>query len=171
MLSHWLGEVFSHPDLAGALGIVAKTAVIYLFVLVGLRLLGSRELGETTAHDFVLVVVIAIAVQNALVGGDNTLAGGLVSVTVLLLANRLLALLVRRVPVLRRLLVGTHLLLVRDGQVIPAQLRAGGMTTEELMQGIRRRGYDTLEDVRFAILEADGRIAVIPRESEGGARK
>ncbi|HLH21762.1 MAG TPA: YetF domain-containing protein [Chloroflexota bacterium] len=54
--------------------------------------------------------------------------------------------------------------LVHDGQVIPAQLREQCMTRDDLMEALRRRGYDRLQDVRYAVLEADGCIAVIPRE-------
>src|SRR5579884_3875245 len=89
MVDKWFTEVFSHPDLAGTLVIAGKTTVIYVFVIVGLRLLGTRELGQMTIYDFVLVVVIANAVQNALVGGDTTLVGGLVAALTLLILNRI----------------------------------------------------------------------------------
>ena len=79
MFEKWLAEVFTCPDWLTLLSIAGKTAVIYVFVVAGIRILGTRELGRLNAYDFVLVVVIANAVQNALVGGDNTLVGGLVS--------------------------------------------------------------------------------------------
>ncbi|HLH21763.1 MAG TPA: hypothetical protein VK066_04535 [Chloroflexota bacterium] len=59
LLDAWLGAVFSYPDLPTALSSVAKTAIVYAFVIVGLRLLGARELGQMTTYDFVLVVVMA----------------------------------------------------------------------------------------------------------------
>ena len=79
MFAQWLREVFSSPDWLKVLTIVGRSAVIYLFVVLAMRLLGARPLGRMSAYDFVLVVVIANAVQNALVAGDNSLVGGLVS--------------------------------------------------------------------------------------------
>lgn len=151
--------------------IAAQSLAIYLALILGLRAIGRRQMAQPTVLDYLIIALLGSAVETGLYRGSSSLAAGLVSVTVLLLTNRGLAVLGCRVPALRRLLVGTHLLLVNEGQIVPAQLRAGGMTTDELMQGIRRRGYDSLDDVRFAILEADGRIAVIPRESDDGARK
>src|ERR687883_454620 len=106
MFEKWLAEVFSYPDGLTALSIVGKTAVLYLFVVAGLRLLGTRELGRLNAYDFVLVVVLANAVQNALVGGDNTLGGGLISALTLLLMNLLFTWLLNRFPWLERHVVG-----------------------------------------------------------------
>src|SRR5262245_20271091 len=75
--AQWLASVFSHPDLPGVAAIAAKTGVVYLFLLVGLRLLGQRELGQMSIDDLILIVVIANAVQNAMVGDDTSLGGGL----------------------------------------------------------------------------------------------
>src|SRR5581483_36992 len=105
-MGDWLATVFSTPDVPTILSIAAKTAVIYFLVLSGLRLLGNRQLGQMTTYDFVLIVVIANAVQNALVGGDDTLVGGLVSALTLLIANRLLTEAVDRFPALQRHVVG-----------------------------------------------------------------
>src|ERR1700720_2085808 len=84
----WLNEVFSHPDVNGLLVIAGKTTVIYLFLVGGLRFFGKRELGQMNIYDLVLIIVLANAVQNAMVGSDTTLAGGLVAATTLLLLNR-----------------------------------------------------------------------------------
>jgi uncharacterized membrane protein YcaP (DUF421 family) len=150
--------------------IAAQTLTIYLGLILGLRAIGRRQMAQLTLLDYLVIALLGSAVETGLYRGSASLPAGLVSVTALLVAHRGLAWLVCRVPRLRRLLVGTHLLLVQEGQIVPTQLRAGGMTDEELMQGIRRRGYDTLEGIRFAILEADGRIAVIPRESRDDVR-
>src|SRR5579871_1860289 len=89
MVAQWLSEVFSHPDPRGALIIAGKTAVIYLFLVAGLRLTGKRELGQMTIYDLVLIIVLANAVQNAMVGNDNSLVGGVVAACTLLILNRL----------------------------------------------------------------------------------
>jgi uncharacterized membrane protein YcaP (DUF421 family) len=165
MFEDWLGEVFSHPDLPGVLGIVAKTAIVYAFVLVGLRLLGARELGQMTSYDFVLVVVMANAVQNALVGGDDSLVGGLVSALTLLLVNRLFTWLLTRFPWLEQQMVGEPVVLVTEGQPQWDRMQREGVTREELLAALREHGLADLAGVRLAVLEVDGTISVVPQEA------
>src|SRR5438067_2339060 len=83
MLPHWLVAIFTHPDPRGLLIIVGKTTVVYLFLVGGLRLLGKRELGQMNIYDLVLIIVLANAVQNAMVGDDNTLLAGIAAATTL----------------------------------------------------------------------------------------
>jgi uncharacterized membrane protein YcaP (DUF421 family) len=165
MFEQWLAEVFSYPDALTALSIAAKTAFIYLFIIVGLRLLGTRELGRLNAYDFVLIVVIANAVQNALVGGDNTLVGGLVSALTLLLMNLLFTALLDRYPWLEKRVIGEPAVLVSDGHPRSDCMRREGVTRDELMAALREHGVTDLRDVRLAVLEIDGEISVVPREA------
>src|SRR5947209_12032965 len=116
MFGHWLGEVFSSPDGLTLLAIVGRSAFIYVVVVAAIRLLGTRELGRLNAYDFVLVVVVANSVQNALVGGDNTLVGGLVSALTLLVLNRTFTELLNRFPWLEKHVVGEPVVLISDGQ-------------------------------------------------------
>jgi uncharacterized membrane protein YcaP (DUF421 family) len=161
----WLAEIFSCPDGRTALGIAGETAVIYVLVVVGMRLLGTRELGRLNVYDFVLVVVVANAAQNALVGGDNTLGGGLVSALTLLLMNWLVTWLLDRFPWLERHVVGEPVVLVSDGQAQGERMRREGVTCDELMAALREHGVTTLGEVRLAVLEVDGDISVVPRDS------
>jgi uncharacterized membrane protein YcaP (DUF421 family) len=166
MFGHWLGEVFSSPDGLTLLAIVGRSAFIYVVVVAAMRLLGTRELGRLNAYDFVLVVVVANSVQNALVGGDNTLVGGLVSAATLFAMNWLYTELVHRVPALQRRLVGEPVVLINDGHVRRAALRKQGVTTDELHAALREHGLTDPKAVRLAVLEVDGDISVVP----GGAR-
>src|SRR5436305_13610228 len=106
MLPHWFVEIFTHPDPRGLLIIAGKTTIVYVFLVVGLRLLGKRELGQMNLYDLVLIIVIANAVQNAMVGEDTTLAGGLVAATTLLILNKILTLAMARSKKISHLLVG-----------------------------------------------------------------
>ncbi len=165
MLQEWLADVFSRPDGLTLLAIACKTAVVYLFVLGALRLLGTRELGRLNAYDFVLVVVLANAVQNALVGGDTTLAGGLVSALTLLAINFALTQAIGRFPWLQKHVVGEPVVLVTDGQARWDRLGREGVTRDELMAALREHGVTGLGDVRLAVLEVDGDISVVPHDS------
>jgi len=164
MFGQWLGEVFSSPDGLTLLGIVGRSALIYIAIVGAMRLLGTRELGRLNAYDFVLVVVVANSVQNALVGGDNTLVGGLASTATLFAMNRLYTELLDRVPALQRRLVGEPVVLINDGHVRRAAMRRQGVTTDELLAALREHGLTDPKAVRLAVLEVDGDISVVPAD-------
>jgi uncharacterized membrane protein YcaP (DUF421 family) len=145
-----------------AWNIVLRTAAIYLIVLIGLRLAGKREIGQMTVFDLVVLLLLANAVQNAMVGPDTSLAGGMLAAVVLLVLNATVARLRLRWPRLRRLVEGTPTLLVLHGEVIPAHLRREGVDQETLEAALREHGVADLGDVEMAVLEIDGSISVVP---------
>ena len=105
------------------LEIIIRTIAVYLVILIGLRLAGKREIGQMTVFDLVVLLLIANAVQNAMVGPDTSLVGGILAAIVLLLVNAAVAGLRLRSPRLRRLVEGTPTLLVLHGEVIPQHMR------------------------------------------------
>ena len=165
LLAQWLGLVFSGPDLLGALAIAAKTTVIYLFLIVGLRLLGKRELGQMSVYDLVLIVVISNSVQNAMVGQDVSLGGGLVAALVLLLVNRLLTWFMALNPKIEHWLAGAPVLIVRDGQLLEQPMRKEGVTRDQVLAAMREHGISDLEEVQMGVLEPDGAISIVTSES------
>jgi uncharacterized membrane protein YcaP (DUF421 family) len=162
-VAHFLSDVFSHPDLIGAMEIAGKTALIYVFLVVGLRLLGKRELGQMTIYDVVLIIVLANSVQNAMVGSDNTLVGGIVAAVTLLVLNRLFTIVLASSKHVSRLMIGEPSLIVRDGQLIISHMRKEGVTRNQVMAALREHGLTKLEDAEIAVLEVDGTISVVPR--------
>ncbi|HLZ08468.1 MAG TPA: YetF domain-containing protein [Chloroflexota bacterium] len=165
MLGEWLAAVFSHPDLLGALAIAAKTTVVYVFLVVGLHLLGKRELGQMTIYDLVLIIVLANSVQNAMVGNDTSLLGGLVAAITLLVINRLFTYFIVNYPGLAREMVGQPVLIAKDGQAFPDQLKREGISEEQLMAALREHGITSLKDAKMAVLEVDGSISIVPKEA------
>jgi uncharacterized membrane protein YcaP (DUF421 family) len=151
-----------HLDLSSALGIVVRTFLVYLVILVGLRLSGKREIGQMTVFDLVVLLLIANAVQNAMVGQDTSLVGGVLAALVLLLVNAAVARLRLRWPRLRRLVEGTPTLLVLHGEVIPEHLRREGIDQESLLEALREHGLAEISAVEMAVLEIDGSISVVP---------
>src|SRR5436305_12333995 len=123
MLPHWFVEIFTHPDPRGLLIIAGKTTIVYVFLVIGLRLLGKRELGQMNIYDLVLIIVLANAVQNAMIGDDNTLGGGLTAALTLLVLNRIFTLAMSRSRKLERALVGEPILIVRDGELLRDRMR------------------------------------------------
>ncbi len=142
--------------------IVLRTAVIYAIVLLGLRLAGKREIGQMTVFDLVVLLLLANAVQNAMVGPDTSLTGGVIAAVVLLVLNTGVARLRMRWPRLRRLVEGTPTLLVLHGEAIPEHLRREGVDQETLEAAFREHGVADLTDVEMAVLEIDGSISVVP---------
>ena len=150
-----------------SLGLIAlRTLAVYLALLVGLRIAGKRELGQMTSFDLVVVLIIANAVQNAMVGPDTSLTGGLVAAATLLAINRLASLFGLHEVWIWRQLAGSPTLLVHEGVLLEDHLRREGVTKDEVMQALREHGVDELESIKSAVLEVDGTISVIPTTAE-----
>jgi len=162
----WFNQVFDHPDLRGSLIIAGKTLVVYLFLIAGLRLLGKRELGQMNIFDLVLIIVLGNSVQNAMMNNDNSLLGGLIAGTVLLILNRLFNLLLERSTHVERLMVGNPTLILSDGLTIDDHMKREGVTHDQLMTALREHGLTRLEQARLCVLEVDGSISVVPEDSE-----
>jgi uncharacterized membrane protein YcaP (DUF421 family) len=144
--------------------IVLRTAVVYVTVLGLLRLAGKRELGQMSAADLVVILVIANAVQNAMNGGDNSLTGGVTAAATLVGMNYVLGRFGRRVPFLGHLVVENPTLLLQDGKLIKGHLDREHVEEDEVAMAAREHGINDLREVSAAILEVDGSISIIPRE-------
>lgn len=153
------------PDLgSGPIEVALRTAIVYLFLVVILRLTGRREVGQMSILDLVVILIIANGVQNAMVGGNVTLAGGLISATTLVILDRLLNMVIRRNSTLARVLEGEPVLLVSGGRILPSALGRASIDRAELDAALRAHGVSTVDDVRLAVLETDGSISVIARD-------
>lgn len=146
-----------------------QTIVIYLFLIVALRLVGRAIMAERTLPEYLIVALLGSAVELALYAGSSRLVTGLASAATLLVLNRIFTMLATRSSRLRRVLVGTPIILAHDGQVVPGNLRRAGFTQRDLLTAIRERGYASVDDVRFAILEANGTVGVVPRQKDTGS--
>jgi uncharacterized membrane protein YcaP (DUF421 family) len=145
--------------------IALRTAIIYVVILVGLRLSGKREIGQMTVFDLVALLLIANVVQNAMVGNDTSLTGGIVAAAVLLVLNALVSQLRFRSPRLRRLVEGSPTVLVLHGEAVTANMRREGIDEDTLEAALREHGVNEIGDVEMAVLEIDGSISVVPTGS------
>jgi uncharacterized membrane protein YcaP (DUF421 family) len=157
-----MAELFPSLDVLGY--ILLRTGAVYLLVLIGLRLAGKREIGQMTVFDLVVLLLLANAVQNAMVGGDASLGGGLAAAGLLLLLNGLISRATLRWPRLRRTLVGSPTLLVLHGEILADHLRREGVSQEELETALREHGVASVDSADMAVLEVDGSISVVPTE-------
>lgn len=146
--------------------IALRSLIVYAALLVGLRLAGKRELGQMTPFDLVVILLIANAVQNAMVGPDTSVTGGLIAAAVLIAVNYGVAQARERLPWLRRAVEGAPTILIKDGKFVADHLRQEGLEKEEVLMAIREHGVASLKDVRLAVLEVDGSISIVPTDAK-----
>jgi uncharacterized membrane protein YcaP (DUF421 family) len=145
--------------------IVVRTAVVYVFLLAALRLAGKREIGQMTPFDLVVILVIANAVQNAMVGPDTSLIGGLLAAAALVVANAAVSYLGFSSRLFERTLIGSPTLLVSDGHLIDAHLRRERIDADEVLMAMREHGVADISEVKLAVLEVDGTVSIVPNDS------
>ena len=153
------------PDAGELLTVAGRAAIVYIAILIGLRLMGKRELGQMTVFDLVVVLLLANAVQNAMVGADTSVQGGLVAAFVLLAMNRVVAAARLHSGVWGRLLEGSPTVLVQEGQILDAAVRKEGLERAQVEMAMREHGVASVEDVQLAVMETDGSISIVPRGS------
>jgi uncharacterized membrane protein YcaP (DUF421 family) len=165
-MPNWLSDIITHPTTPmDALIICGKTAIVYVFLVLGLRLLGKRQLGQMNIYDLVLIIVLANAVQNAMVGSDSTLVGGLLAAVTLLVMNRVFTFIMARSEKVETFMAGEPLLIVNDGQILPDRCAREGISREQIMAALREHGIEKLQDAHMCVLEVDGAISVVPAGS------
>src|SRR5580698_11416340 len=141
--------------------IFARTAVIYIVVLAGVRLSGKREVGQMTPFDLTLLLLLSNSVQNAMTGPDTSLAGGAVAAATLLILNYLVAEVSGGNRRFRKYIQGEPSLLVHDGEVIESHMAREHVSMDELERSLREHGLASYKDAALAVLEVDGSISVL----------
>ena len=151
------------PDFGSdLLDVAARTAIVYLVLVVAFRLAGKRTAGQLSALGLVVILIVANAVQNAMVGQNTSLIGGLLAAGVILGLDVALDRFADRWKPLRRWLDGVPALLVENGVVDAAALRKEGISERELATAIRQGGLLTAAEARAVYLEPNGAFSVIP---------
>ena len=143
---------------------VIRSIAVYGFLVAGLRLFGKREMGQLNPLDFIVLLLLSNTVQNAIIGNDNSLAGGLIGAAVLFVINDLLVRYSYRYPRLRRIIEGRAEDLIRDGHVLPSALGHNLITREELQSAARKQGIEHFSDVSRARLEVSGAVSFLVKE-------
>ena len=151
------------PDLGSDLvGVTIRSALIFAFLVVALRIGGKREVGQLSTPDLVVLLIVANGAQNAMVGTNTTLIGGVVACVTVLVLARVVQILTSRSEVVAKALIGEPRILIRDGESIPSAMRDEEISNDELMAAIREHGIEDLKEVRLGVLEVDGSISILP---------
>jgi uncharacterized membrane protein YcaP (DUF421 family) len=138
-----------------------RSVVVYGFLLASFRIAGKRQLGQMTPFDLIVLLIISNVVQNALIGNDNSLGGGLVGAATILVLNSLVARVTFRSKTAQRLVEHAPTVLVRHGRILSANLERERLSLSEFHAALRREGVVTVSELRYVLLEQDGHLSVI----------
>lgn len=142
---------------------IVRGVIVYVFLIVLLRITGKRQVGQLAPFDLVLLLVLSNAVQNSMNGGDNSLLGGLISATTLVVINYLVGYLTFRDKRVEALIEGRPIVPIHNGQLFEDVMARAQLTHHELNSALRQAGCDCVAEVHCAILENNGSITVTSR--------
>jgi uncharacterized membrane protein YcaP (DUF421 family) len=143
---------------------ILRPIVVYAFLVVGLRLAGKRELVQLNPFDLVVLLTLSNTVQNAIIGDDNTVLGGLIGATSLLITNFLVVRFLYGHRKLDQLVEGRADMLIENGKVRPQHLKTELITMAQLEAAARKQGFDSLSEVEQCILEPGGTMTFIGKK-------
>jgi len=143
---------------------VLRAVVVYAFLVVGLRLAGKRELAQLNPFDLIVLLTLSNTVQNAIIGDDNSVTGGLLGAATLLAVNALVVRFLYSHERLDRLVEGEADVLVENGKIRLERLKAELITLPELESAAHKQGFASLDEVDRAVLEPGGTISFIGKK-------
>jgi uncharacterized membrane protein YcaP (DUF421 family) len=145
---------------------VIKATAVYLFLLLMFRIAGKRTLAQVTTFDFVLLLIISEAVQQAMIDDDNSITNAFLLVVTLIGLNVLFSEIKLRWKAAEGVLDGAPLLIVENGKAKEDLMRKERVDVDDVLDAAREHhGLERLEQVKFAVLERNGKISIIPVES------
>ena len=150
---------------------VLRASLVYAFLVVGLRLAGKRELAQLNPFDLVLLLTISNTVQNAIIGEDNSVTGGIIGAATLLIVNHVVVRLVYGHDRLERLVQGSPTVLMEHGALCEDRLEQELITREELEMAAHKQGFARLDEIDSAILDPGGGIEFLPKEPTPQTRR
>lgn len=148
------------------LDVALRSLAVYFFMFAAIRVFGKNQLSQLNAGDIVLLLLISNAVQNAMVGSNVSLEGGLVAALVLFGANFIVKKIIFKNPKIKSLIESDPVILIKDGVVDNVEMKNEDIGFDELEEAVREHGVEKIEEVRLAVLEVDGNISVISMDKE-----
>lgn len=143
------------------LDIVVRSVSVYFFMIIALRIFGKKELSQLNTADVILILLISNSVQNAMVGSNTSLLGGIVAAFALFLINIIFKKTMLHSNFIKELLQDKPEILIHNGKIEFKTLAKLGIATEELQEAMREHGVEFYKDVKLAMFEIDGSISII----------
>lgn len=139
----------------------------YIFLLIIFRISGKRTLYEATVFDFVLLLIIAETADSALLGKDQSITNSLILILTLLFTDIVFSLLKQRFNLFEKVVDGVPIILLDNGRLLRDRLRKVRVDEGDILQSARElQGLERLDQIKYAILEKDGKITIIPKEDK-----
>jgi uncharacterized membrane protein YcaP (DUF421 family) len=151
-----------HPDIS-ILEKILRPILVYLFLVISLRLAGKRELAQLNPFDLVVLLTLSNTVQNAIIGNDNSVLGGIIGATTLLTVNYFVVRFLYSHDKIDLLIEGKAQMLIEDGQLCRDQLKKELITEAELEEAAHKQGFGSLASIDRAILEPGGAITFVAK--------
>jgi uncharacterized membrane protein YcaP (DUF421 family) len=145
---------------------ILRPVIVYIFLIVGLRLSGKRELAQLNPFDLIVLLTLSNTVQNAIIGDDNSVTGGIIGATSLLAINYLVVRFLYDHRKIEQIVEGRADVLIADGKVDEDKLKRELITKEELAAAARKQGFDSLSEVRQCVLEPGGTLSFTARKPD-----
>ena len=152
-----------HPDVS-ILEKIIRPILVYFFLIAGLRVAGRRELAQLNAFDLVVLLTLSNTVQNAIIGNDNSVTGGIVGATTLLVVNYVVVRFLYFHEPLDRIIEGAPEVLIDKGQLSKDALQKELITLAELEEAAHKQGFASLEEIDRACLEAGGTLTFVGKK-------
>jgi uncharacterized membrane protein YcaP (DUF421 family) len=143
---------------------IIRPMIVYLFLIVFLRVFGKRELAQLNPFDLVVLLSLSNTVQNAIIGDDNSVSGGMIGAFSLLAVNWVLMRVLYKMPKLNKVLEGAETVLVRNGVVDEEAMRKETMTELELLEVLHKQGLSSVAEVAKCVLEPNGNFYIEERK-------
>lgn len=140
---------------------LARTVVLYLAVIIGVRIMGKRQIGELQANELVVTILISELAAIPLQDMGRPVSNGLVAIFALILLELLMSAIALKSSKARRVMSGTPIIVIRDGRIDQKAMRDLRMTVDDLMEALRQQNVFYVEDVSFAIVETNGKVSVL----------
>jgi uncharacterized membrane protein YcaP (DUF421 family) len=157
-----------HETSGSLIAIACRTAFVLIYLVLGLRLFGKRQLGQMNIYDLTMIMLLANAVQNSLAEAKGSIMVGVVSATTLVLLGRALTQMFLRSRRFQERLVGSPTVLIHNGHVQDDHMRRECITREDLLAALRSHGLTDPRDAKLAVLEVDGSLSVVPKRKRSG---
>jgi len=143
------------------LDIILRSVAVYVFMVIALRVFGKKELSQLNTADVILILLISNSVQNAMVGSNSSLLGGITAAVALFVINLIFKKVMMNSKFIKELVQDKPEILVHDGKIYFKTLAKLGITSEELQESMREHGVEFYKDVKLAMFEIDGSISII----------
>lgn len=148
---------------------IIRGLAIYFFLLIVFRIAGKRTLAEVSSFDLVLLLIISETTQESMVDDDHSMTNGMLLILTLVGASIALSLIKQRSKKLNKILEGTPLVVVDHGRMLKERMDKSRVDEDDILEAARMmQGLERIDQIKYAVLERDGTISVVPKEGEGG---